>query len=60
LLGLGIPTFWNPPEEYLYTANPTYHDCHTTSIDHSNQTGSYYPCLHPDVFQPTDLNTDDW
>lgn len=26
----------------------------------SNQTGSYYPCLHPDVFNPTDLNADDW
>mmetsp|Transcript_15265 Transcript_15265/g.39253 ORF Transcript_15265/g.39253 Transcript_15265/m.39253 type:complete len:598 (+) Transcript_15265:41-1834(+) len=56
----GIPTFWNPPEDYLYGNNPTYHDCHTTSIDHSNQTGSYYPCLHPDVFNPTDLNAEDW
>ena len=83
----GIPTFWNPPEEYLYGKNPTYHDCGTTTIDHGNQTGSclytpvscltaacfliaqpfivssdrsYYPCLDPNVFHPTDLNADDW
>ena len=56
----GIPTFWDPPEEYLYGTNPTYHDCHTTSIDHGNQTEGYYPCLKPDVFNPTDLNADDW
>ena len=36
------------------------HNCQTTSIDHSNATGSYYPCLHPDVFAPTDLDTEDW
>lgn len=35
-------------------------DCKTTTIDHSNQTGSYYPCLHPDIFQPTDLNVENW
>ncbi len=23
----GAPTFWDPPTEYLYTANPTYHNC---------------------------------
>ena len=33
----GIPTFWDPPVDYLYGANPTYHDCHTTSIDHGPQ-----------------------
>ena len=48
------------PKEYLYGANPTYHDCHSTSIDHGNQTEGYYPCLKPDVFNPTDLNADDW
>lgn len=56
----GIPTFWDPPEEYLHSANPTYHDCHTTTIDHSNQTQGYYPCLNPDVWNPTDLDPDDW
>ena len=57
----GIPTFWDPPPEYLNGSNPTYHDCSTTSIDHSSQTGGgYYPCLNPDVFNPTDLNADDW
>eukprot|EP00756_Hemistasia_phaeocysticola_P045537 Hpha_TRINITY_DN19285_c0_g1::TRINITY_DN19285_c0_g1_i1::g.194424::m.194424/K01206/FUCA; alpha-L-fucosidase len=56
----GINTFWDPPEEYLYGANPTYHDCSTTTIDHSNQTAGHYPCLNPDVFNPTDLDCDNW
>ena len=56
----GIPTFWDPPAEFLYSSNPTYHDCHTTTIDHSNQTAGYYPCLNPDVFNPTDLDAEDW
>lgn len=30
------------------------------SIDHGPQTEGYYPCLKPDVFNPTDLNADDW
>ena len=41
----GIPTFWDPPEAYLYLPNPTYHDCHTTSIDHGNQTKGW--CKDP-------------
>lgn len=56
----GINTFWDPPEEYLYQANPTYHDCSTTNIDHGNQTAGHYPCLNPDVFNPTELDCDDW
>jgi alpha-L-fucosidase len=56
----GIPTFWDPPEEYLHGPNPTYHDCSTTVIDHSNQTEGYYPCLNPNVFNPTDLNAEEW
>ena len=44
----------------VYGANPTYHDCHTTTIDHGPQTQDYYPCLNPDVFNPTDLDPDDW
>lgn len=32
----------------------------TTTIDHGNQTAGYYPCLNPNVFQPTDLDADDW
>ena len=56
----GLPTFWDPPKDYLYGPNPTYHDCSTTTIDHSNQTAGYYPCLNPDVFQPTDLDPENW
>ena len=56
----GIPTFWDPPISYLRSKNPTYHDCSTTSIDHSNQTGAYYPCLDPLIFNPSDLDVDDW
>lgn len=56
----GIPTFWDPPTDFLYTDNPTYHDCKTTSIDHGAQTDGFYPCLRPDVFAPSALDTDDW
>ena len=56
----GLNTFWDPPTEYLYTPNPTYHDCTTTAIDHSNATGSYYPCLDPLLFNPTNFSADDW
>lgn len=56
----GIPTFWDPPVDYLYGPNPTYHDCSTTTIDHSNQTAGFYPCLNPNVFNPTDLDAEDW
>ena len=56
----GLPTYWDPPTPYLYSANPTYHNCQTTTIDHGNQTGAFYPCLDPGIFAPTDLDTDDW
>ena len=55
-----LPTFWDPPTEYLYTANPTYHNCATTAMDHGNQTGSYYPCLDPILFNPSDLDAENW
>lgn len=32
----------------------------TTAIDHSNQTGTYYPCLDPIIFNPTNFSADDW
>ena len=55
-----LPTFWDPPAAYLYTANPTYHNCVTTAMDNSSATGAYYPCLHPLLFAPTDFDADDW
>ena len=56
----GVPTFWDPPAAFLHSPNPTYHDCTTSVIDHSNQTGAYYPCLSPRLFAPTDLDADNW
>ena len=56
----GLPTFWDPPADFLHTKNPTYHDCTTTSIDRGDQTRGSYPCLRPDLFRPTDLDADDW
>jgi alpha-L-fucosidase len=38
--------------------NPVLAD--TTTIDHGPQTAGYYPCLKPDLFNPTALNADDW
>jgi alpha-L-fucosidase len=32
----------------------------TTNIDHGNQTEGYYPCLNPNVFNPTNMSADDW
>ena len=31
----GIPTFWDPPSDFLHTENPTYHDCHNMSDYHT-------------------------
>ena len=56
----GIPTFWDPPVSFLYTSNPTYHDCRTTTIDHGWQTEGYYPCLNPNVWNPSDLDPENW
>ena len=39
---------------------PRQHDCKTTTIDHGPQTGSFYPCLDPIIFNPTDFDADDW
>ena len=29
-------------------------------MDHSNATGSFYPCLDPVLFAPTNYSTEDW
>jgi hypothetical protein len=56
----GINTFWDPPGDFLYGGNPTYHNCYTTAVDHTHQTGVHYPCLSPEIFNPTNLNCDEW
>ncbi len=55
-----IATHWDPPTAFLYTANPTYHNCITSAMDHGNQTGPFYPCLDPLIFAPTNFSADDW
>ena len=58
----GINTFWDAPRDFLEGPNPTFHNCGSlgSQVDHGNQTEGYYPCLNPNVFNPTDLNTDNW
>jgi hypothetical protein len=56
----GLATFWDPPSSFVHGGNPTYHNCLGTGIDHSKATGSYYPCLHPDIFSPASLDVDNW
>ena len=59
-LHFGISTFWEAPESFLRGSNPTYHDCTTTDIDHSKETGAYWPCLDPLIFNPAELDVDSW
>lgn len=58
----GVDTFWNPPDAYLHAKNPTYHNCDEkiTGLSHDNQTGAYWPCLDPKIFNPVNLDPDEW
>eukprot|EP00035_Acanthoeca_spectabilis_P019488 m.426235 g.426235 ORF g.426235 m.426235 type:complete len:476 (-) comp16862_c0_seq31:140-1567(-) len=51
-----------PPESYLDAENPTYHNCvaSVTGLSHDNQTAGYWPCLSPKIFNPVNLNPDQW
>jgi alpha-L-fucosidase len=56
-----IPTSWNPPDDFLRRPNPTYHNCIASWIpDHGEQTEGYYPCLNPKIFQPNELDVEQW
>ena len=56
-----IPTAWKPPDAFLRRPNPTYHNCIASWIpDHGPQTEGYYPCLNPDIFDPAELDTEQW
>lgn len=58
----GVNTFWNASDAYLHGDNPTFHNCYwgVDPAGPDSQTGNYYPCLDPKIFNPTDLDCDDW
>eukprot|EP00038_Savillea_parva_P005285 m.150703 g.150703 ORF g.150703 m.150703 type:complete len:549 (-) comp11686_c1_seq4:98-1744(-) len=58
----GVDTAWKPPTSYLHQSNPTYHNCvaSITGLSRDNQTGPYWPCLNPDIFNPINLDTEQW
>ena len=57
-----VDTAWQPPESYLHETNPTYHNCvaEITGLSKDNQTGSFWPCLDPAIFNPEKLDPDSW
>ena len=57
-----VDTAWKPPLSFLQGANPTYHNCvaSNTGTSRDNQTGEFWPCLNPEIFQPDALNPDQW
>lgn len=55
----GISTFW--VEGDTYDPNGTYHDCKTNAPYCDEEScGAYAPCLSPKLFQPTDLDPEQW
>ena len=55
----GIPSFWDPPRNSS-TCEPNLPRPPHDLTDHGPQTAGYYPCLNPDVFNPTNLDPEDW
>jgi len=56
-----IPTAWKAPDAFLRRANPTFHNCIASWIpDHGYQTEGFYPCLNPKIFQPDELDVEQW
>jgi len=62
-----VDTAWTPPPGFLngtsiYGSNPTYHNCnpHNTGLSHDSQTAGTWPCLSPKIFNPAEIDTEQW
>ena len=58
-----IPTFWQPSDAFLRGPNPTVGgNCQVkvTGTSNDSQTSGFWPCLNPDIFNPVNLDVDQW
>ena len=58
-----IPTFWQPSDTFLRGPNPTVGgNCQlkVTGTSNDSQTRGFWPCLNPDIFNPAELDVDQW
>jgi alpha-L-fucosidase len=57
-----VDTSWQPPNDFLHSGNPTYHNCeyHVTGLSNDSQTEGYWPCLNPKIFNPEKIDTESW
>jgi len=57
-----VDTAWTPPPGFLNGTNPTYHNCNklNTGLSNDTQTEGTWPCLNPKIFNPSELDTEQW